>query len=89
MSCVNCNDKKLAVDYPFCDSNCRLVYCIRLEKSAYFPHMHKCKLGEEKLKYPEFLIERKIYCEPNSQYHKDINTKVKPLGEHMFPDFQC
>lgn len=47
--CYNCNIRKSVIGY-FCDSNCRIVYQMRLEKAAYF---------QNKLKYPEFITEMK------------------------------
>lgn len=84
--CPNCEQTRTITDYPFCDGNCRRVYLIRLEKSAYFPQMHTVKIGQEHtvLKYPEFITEMKEYF---SNPHKDITPKIKPLFHHHFKDF--
>uniref|UniRef100_A0A6C0JRB9 Uncharacterized protein n=1 Tax=viral metagenome TaxID=1070528 RepID=A0A6C0JRB9_9ZZZZ len=65
--CINCLSN-CSTDYPFCDSNCRLVYLMKLESTAYFK-------GE--FKYPEYEEERQLFFK---QPNKDPNPKLKPIS---------
>jgi hypothetical protein len=66
--CINCGVNNSQIDYPFCNSSCRVEYLIRLEKSAY----HR-----DAIKYPEFLDELDLFIK-FPQHNPDPAVKPSP-----------
>lgn len=68
--CPNCDiSKKIFLTDFFCDDNCKTVYLMRCEKSAFFK-------GE--CKYPEFIGEMKSIMNGNPP-----NIKLKPVNANI------